>query len=343
MTNTTRRCVTIPAYLIAAASLPLLLALFPLAAIYDAARGNRWATSRALAFFAVYIACEGAGIIASSALWCARFIVPWLDEEAYLRANFRLQCWWAQALLRSATIIFGMALRVAGADEAARGPLLLFARHASTADTVLPAVLVSAPHGIRLRYVMKRELLWDPCLDIVGNRLRNHFIDRDGRDPAGEIEAVARLAEGLGDDEGVMIYPEGTRFSPAKRERALARLAEAEYSELLARARELRNVLPPRFGGAMALLDRNRAADVVVLGHTGFEGVERLSDLLNGSLIGRVIEVRFWRIGRDQIPSEAAAIRTWLLDVWARLDDWIESTRQRNLQRAAARSTACPI
>lgn len=327
MTTTARRCITIPLYIALAACLPLLLFALPFAAVFDIARRTNWATVRALLFFAVYITCEAVGIIAATFLWLVRSVVRAFDDVAYLRANFRLQCYWATALLRSAERIFGMVLHVSGSDAVRHGPILVFARHASTADTVLPAVLISAPHGIVLRYVMKKELLWDPCLDIVGHRLKNYFVDRHSDDRSREIEAVAQLADGMAENEGVMIYPEGTRFSTSKRERAITLLAAVESPDLVERARRLRHVLPPRFGGPLALLQRNRDTDLVVLGHTGFEGIERLSDLINGALIGRVIEVRFWRISREQIPTDTPALRTWLIEQWTTLDQWIETTR----------------
>lgn len=53
-------------------------------------------------------------------------------------------------------------LEVEGVNALQPGPLVVLMRHASLADTLLPAVVI-ASHGIRLRYVLKRELLWDPC------------------------------------------------------------------------------------------------------------------------------------------------------------------------------------
>ena len=47
---------------------------------------------------------------------------------------------------------------------------------------------------MRPRYVLKDDLLIDPCLDIVGNRLPNHFLDRfphDGAVELGLLEAMA--------------------------------------------------------------------------------------------------------------------------------------------------------
>jgi 1-acyl-sn-glycerol-3-phosphate acyltransferase len=84
-------------------------------------------------------------------------------------------------------------------------------------DTMLPAHLVANPTGFRLRYVLKKELLADPTLDIGGNRLPNYFINRGAGDSAKETEAVRRLASDLGSNDGVLIYPEGTRYSEEKR------------------------------------------------------------------------------------------------------------------------------
>ena len=46
-------------------------------------------------------------------------------------------------------------------------------RHAGIADTIIPRVFYAIPQQVRLRYVLKKELLMDPCLDLP-------------RDPAGQ-------------------------------------------------------------------------------------------------------------------------------------------------------------
>jgi hypothetical protein len=61
-------------------------------------------------------------------------------------------------------------------------PVIVFLRYASVADTLLPAVFLANPNGLKLRYVLKHELLLDPCLDIVGNRLPNSFVQRSAGD-----------------------------------------------------------------------------------------------------------------------------------------------------------------
>jgi len=67
--------------------------------------------------------------------------------------------------------------------------LLMVCRHASRADSLVSAWVVTIGAGMHPRYVLKRELLADPCLDVVGNRLPNHFGDRGAADSATELVA----------------------------------------------------------------------------------------------------------------------------------------------------------
>ncbi len=71
------------------------------------------------------------------------------------------------------------------------GPLVVLSRHASIVDNILPFQLFTRHKRIWLRYVLKRELLVDPSLDIAGNWLPNYFVDRGGSDSDRELEAVA--------------------------------------------------------------------------------------------------------------------------------------------------------
>ena len=96
------------------------------------------------------------------------------------------------------------------------------------------------------------------------------------------------LAQGLGPDDGVLIYPEGTRFTPERRARAIARISERD-ARLAARAERIRHLLPPRLGGVGALLDGAPDADVVVIAHHGFDGLRLVSDIWRGGLVGLVV------------------------------------------------------
>jgi 1-acyl-sn-glycerol-3-phosphate acyltransferase len=317
-----RRSVTIPAYLgltgLALAALPVML---PLAAAVDLARASRFALSRTTLMVCAYLAMESAGIAAAAAAWLAR---P-LAGPRYAAWNFRLQCLWGSGLFAAARRLYGLRLEEAGAEALAEpAPILLLLRHASVADTLLPAVLVSSRTGRRLRYVMKRELLWDPCLDLVGQRLPNAFVRR-GTGDAAETALVHRLALGLGPDEGVLLYPEGTRFTPQRRRRALDRIARSADAKLLERASSLQWLLPPRLGGVLALLDAAPGTDVVFGVHTGLEGVRSVADVAAGALIGRRIQVEFRRVSAGSIPASREQRIEWLYDQWAQLDAWLET------------------
>ena len=132
------------------------------------------------------------------------------DRKSYLDAHFRLQRWWATGLMNAVRQYYEVRFEVDGQETLSEGPYLLWMRHCSLLDTLLPAML-TARFSIRLRYVLKQGLLIDPCLDIVGQRLPNCFVQRDGQDTEGDIGRVTALREELGSDDAIMLYPEGTR------------------------------------------------------------------------------------------------------------------------------------
>ena len=328
-----RRALTIPGVVVAALALLALLPLLaPLLALRDALRGNRFAALRGAACVAWYLVCEVLGLAAAALLW----LVAPLGADRVERATFLLQRSWAAAIFGAIRRLFELRVEVSGAEAADAGPLLLLMRHASLVDSLLPAALLSARGGLRLRYVIKRELLWDPCLDVIGQRLPNCFVRRESGDGAGEIARVGALARDLDPDAGVLIYPEGTRFTPERRQQLLARIAARGETKLLERARALQHLLPPRLGGVGALLDAAPQADVVLCAHTGLEGVRGFRDLLGGTLLGRSVQVQLWRVPAAAVPREAEARSEWLLEQWQRLDDWLDAHAQAGAQRATA-------
>lgn len=318
-----RRALTLPGYLLAGIALPLSLPLLlPLLAVVDLARRQRFARVRLLLFGVHYLVCETLGLLASFVLWVARRMGA--GDEQCLSRHYALQQIWARALFAGVQRLFGLRLEVEVPDELPRVPLLVFVRHVSLVDALLPAIVLSRRHALRLRYVLKRELLWDPCLDVVGNRLPNLFVDRDAPVSAVEIEKVARLATGLEAGEGVLIYPEGTRFTPERRARALAHIERTGDGDRLAKARRLRHVLPPRAGGPIALLEACPDADILVVAHLGLEGLSHVRDVVRGGLIGRCLKVRLWLVPRSGVPRDRDKQVEWLHDTWEQVDAWID-------------------
>lgn len=290
------------------------------AGIYDALQGGRgWPRVRALLFFLLYLGCEAWGLLAAGALWLFTLGGLLVGAQRYLDLNAALQRAWSSALFWGSVRVFSMKVQVEGLELAAQGPMLLMVRHSSTADTVLAAALVANPNKILLRYVLKQELLWDPCLDVVGRRLPNAFIDREARRRGEELELIKGLAQGLDQTSAVLIYPEGTRFSQSKRTRALEKLKD--QPPLFEIAKEMQAVLPPKLAGPLALLQASPGTDVVILEHQGFEGASSFKEFWGGALVGCTIRVRLRRISAGDIPAQGRDI--WLFEQWAATDRWV--------------------
>jgi 1-acyl-sn-glycerol-3-phosphate acyltransferase len=312
-----RRAITVPLTFLVASLVLCLAPLLVVVALVDAIRGSRFAWTRALACIGWLVLCEAAGLVGAGALG---LLGPLLGEARFVAGNYALQRLWGAALMGGILRIFAMRLVVEGDEAARRGPFLLLVRHVSTGDAILPLVCVAWRHGLWPRYVLKAELRWDPCLDVVGARVPNAYIRR-GRGLR-EVERSAALAEGLGPRDFIVLYPEGTRFSAGRRERRIAELTE-RGDPLAERARAITHTIPPRTGAALGILSRADALDVVLLAHVGFESVRTLADLFSGAAIGRTIAVKLWRAPAAAIPEGEAARRSWLFERWAEVDAWV--------------------
>jgi 1-acyl-sn-glycerol-3-phosphate acyltransferase len=193
-------------------------------------------------------------------------------------------------------------IEVDGAACAVPGPSILLVRHASILDTLLVCTYVQQPYRFRVRYVLKQELLFDPCIDIVGNALPNYFVDRGGDTPR-ELEGVRSLVDDLGTD-GVLIFPEGTRFSPEK------------------------HVLPPKPGGVLTLLDALPEVDCVFLVHSGLEAFAKVKDLLSGEVIGSTVRVHLWRVDANEVPLTHDERLRWLFAQWGKVDACVRNAME---------------
>ncbi len=326
MSTLPRRLLTLPLLFAFTALMTVTIPLWlPLAFLAGLILPGARSAARVLGFITAYLWCEVAGVLVAFAIWLrhGRPRTP-IEEQAWFDANFALQNWWVRALKGWAERLFRLSFVVEGEDALPGDGALVILRHCSIGDTLLPVAFYNQTQNRRLRFVLKRELLFDPCLDIVGNRLPNYFADRSSQNTAREVEGVKALLEDLPADSGVLIYPEGTRFSPAKRAAVLARLREKGDEALLARAETWHNVLPPRPGGILALLDANPGRDLLFCAHTGFEGSSNFASLFNGSWLDTTVRMRFWRVPHADIPTEPEARRAFLLDAWDRMNREVE-------------------
>ena len=264
---------------------------------------------------------------------------PWArDTPTRRRRTYRLQVSWAAGHIAGVCRACRVGFDVEGDELIGRGPVVVLSRHASLVDNGLPAMLVSRPHDLDLRYVLKSGLQALPTLDIGARWIPTYFVRRgSGGDRDRELEGIRMLAQGLdGERDGVLIFPEGTRFTRGK-QAALRAEAEAKGPEHVERVAGLRHLLPARPGGPVALLTEAPHAAVIVCGHIGLDGFHDLREIWGGGLMDKRVHVRFWRHDRSELPSDPDELVDWLTERWQVLDDWIE--QQLIEERRAGRLT----
>lgn len=314
-----RRLKTIPTVIVLLLVVTLLSpALLVVTALVDLTRKaisrKPMMATRLLAFAWVYLAAQAGVIVVAGAQWIAS--LPFGTRAASKRSDWSywLQSRWVNNILAAMKGLFGLTFEVENQEAVGPGPVIVLFRHVSIMDNLLPHAFVAAPAGLRLRWVLKKELLRDPALDIGGNRMPNYFVDRDSDDPETERANVRNLGADMGPGDGVLLFPEGTRFSRARRKRFMERLAQSspELHQVMA---PYEHVLPPRTGGVLALLDHD--ADVILGAHAGFEDLRGIREIWSKAPVGRTIRLSFRRISQADIPVGVADRKRWLFHAWA--------------------------
>jgi 1-acyl-sn-glycerol-3-phosphate acyltransferase len=318
----TRRAISVPAVLVGfALSITLAPLLFGVAAIADLVTApRRWRNTRLLSMVVLALAIEVTAIIAASALWLAFGCGRYVNSTRWFWLHHRLQRWYTASLMTAASATCGLRIDVEDAEPASRGNAIVIGRHTSIGDALIPALLFAGRYDLNTRYVLKDDLLWGPAFDIVGNRLRNHFVDRTPDDADSEITAITELMADFDERCVSVIFPEGTFFTEARKARAVQRLNDSGRHELAARSQGLRYLLPPRPGGALAMLAGAPHADAVFIGNSGFERFTSLGAIYRSVPFAEPVRVWLWRIPSGEIPKDPDQQLSWLYDQWERLD-----------------------
>ncbi len=308
-----RRGLTVPAVTCTAGTLAAgAWAWVPVTAALDLLHDPRQLPRlRTVSMATAWAGLETLGVGMSTALWAA-------GRADDVDAHYALQRWWALRLIDAMRMFANVQLEVNNLDAVAPGPVVLAARHASIADVLLPVWLL-AQHDMRPRYVLKRELLIDPCLDIVGNRVPNHFVTRNGDATNVELDALRAMAKNMGPHDGAVIYPEGGIANDTRRAALLTRLA-ARDPDRADQLKTLRRLMPPRHAGLWAILDGCPDADVVFVDHTGLEVINEIRRAPAHIPFRAPIHVTLHRVRRADIPDTREAFKTWLDNVWLDLD-----------------------
>lgn len=324
-----RRFISISAVAVA---LPLWVLLSPIwlvVSIVVDVGGRLWRfpTLRLCVFAIVYLLHEWAGVIAAGWLW----LTGSFGRNLNLNAHRAVQGWWATSLLTWAERLLGVRLDFGDLSALPKTDIIVLSRHASMVDAIIPVTLIAHRLKRFVHYAIKKELLWDPALDLYGTRLRNHFVARGG-DTDAEEEALYQLAAGAEPDSALVIFPEGTYATPKTRSRVLTSLRRIGDVDVVARAEALKHLLPPKPAGTLAMLRGRPDAEVVVVGHVGLEGVAELKGLRRRLPLSDPVLIRWWVHRRHDLPSTEDALTDWLGERWLELDRWVAGNRPSELR-----------
>ena len=318
----------------------LLLAALPLTAIVAAFASRwlpgRWRPLRLLWMLLVYLVVESAALIALFGAWLFSGFGRHLRDERWQARHYALMRRYLGVLVGSGTRTFNLSFRVdleelidvprvgnAAGDGAARRrpPLLVFSRHAGPGDSfLLVHALLQA--GYRPRIVLKGTLQLSPGIDVLLNRLPAYFVARGAPRGTG-TRAITELCSTLGPGDAIVLFPEGKNFTPSRRLHSITRLEELDRHDEAEEAREMRHVLTPRTGGALAALEAAPDAHVAFLAHTGLEELSGIVDLWRGLPMDSDIKVKGWRVPPAAIPRVREARVAWLMWWWRQIDAWI--------------------
>ena len=293
--------------------LVLLPAWLPLLLLIDAVRRNwRFPLVRFTSFGLLWAWLESLGIIGAIALWV-------VGQSRNQNANFTLQKLWTRGVVGALGLTVGLHIEVEGADKLGDGPFIALCRHASLADSVMSAWVFMTASALRPRYVLKKELKLDPCLDVVGHRLPNYFLDRSSSDVATELQGIEQMALGLTADEIAVIFPEGTRANDVKRQRILERIRE-KSPERAEKLEKLKYLMAPKTAGVTALLAAVPNAKVVTMWHAGFDGMDSFRGIVQHLAKSAVrVHVKVTEHQRATVATGEAFV-AWLDEQWCAMD-----------------------
>jgi 1-acyl-sn-glycerol-3-phosphate acyltransferase len=332
--------VLIGALVAAVISLPVLVVVAVVVSVW---LPGRWYALRLLGFALVYLALEVVGLAVAAVLWVLSGFGRRMEDPAFRRAHYTTLRLLLDVLMRVARRLFALRLVTDGAswsplDDGVPGStnaMVVLSRHAGPGDSfLLVHTLMNRDHLRQPRIVLKDVLQLDPLIDVYLNRLPNHFVTADPVAGYNSAQAIADLARGLGDEDALLIFPEGANFTPQRRFRAIQRLRDRKLVAAVRRAEAMRHVLPPRPAGVTAALRAAPHADVVFVAHTGLEHLSTARDLWRGLPTDKTLYLRWWFVPAAEVPRGEAEQTDWLYHWWESIDEWINTTGQATREQA---------
>jgi 1-acyl-sn-glycerol-3-phosphate acyltransferase len=246
------------------------------------------------------------------------------------REHYGVMRWFVGTIAQTALRVGRVKVTVFDSERAeavlaSETPVVVLSIHSGEGDSLLVLDHLLRRHRRRPRIVMHQALAADPLIDMIGTQLPNRFIDPRG----GDIEVeIAKMSEGLGARDAVVIFPEGGNFTAERRRRSIERLLHRGHHEQAEQARGMEHVLAPRPGGALAALESAPHADVILMAHHGFpDGFDEVWRQLPGPTR---IDVQLWHVPASELPEGNDERIRWLFGWWETLDAWVAVRRLRD-------------
>ncbi len=278
--------------------------------------------TRTVALIAGLILVDFAGFFLVTLCWLFSPLGWGVDRPIMQNRYSRIMTWWTNALIGVISSVTPLPFDRSQLDESLLGGnAIVVGRHRSLLDAVLPAAIFGR-QGLRCLYVLKDDLQWEPNIDIVGHRMRHVFVNRNPQDLEKELEPIRELAARIDHESVGVIFPEGTFFNERRKARAVKSLERRNPAHAAA-ASAMNYVLPPRPAGTLAMLEAAPDADIVILGHVGFEPFGTIAKILGNLGAEHDVVIRAWRFERDTVPIDPTEQVDWLFDRWAEMDRWI--------------------
>jgi 1-acyl-sn-glycerol-3-phosphate acyltransferase len=318
-----------------AAAVVVLPVLVVVAVVVSVFLPGRWRALRLLCFALVYLALEVVGLLAAAVLWALSGFGRRLDTPRSRAAHYTVLRLLLEALMRVAQRLFALRLVTDGTswsplDDGVPGStnaMVVLSRHAGPGDSfLLVHTLMNRDHLRQPRIVLKDALQLDPLIDVYLNRLPNHFVAAGTAARSASTHAIADLARDLGEEDALLIFPEGANFTPQRRARAIQRLRDRGLASAVRRAEAMRRLLPPRPAGVAAALRAAPHADVVFVAHTGLEHLSTVRDLWRSLPMDKTLHLRWWFVPAAEVPRGEGELTDWLYHWWETIDAWITTT-----------------
>jgi hypothetical protein len=303
--------------------------VFAVTLVFDVLWRGGLGLTRLVAFAVTYLLAEAAMIVALFLLWIASVFGVFELRSVH----YALVRGWLRVISAAAISLLGLRIEIVDAPVPRPEPLLVFGRHAGAGNSLMMIRTLMLRFGRRPRVVMLAFLQWDPVIDVVAHRVPSLFIEHDPEQSDHFVAQIAALADGMGDTDALVIYPEGHDFTERLRVRIIASLRRRGHHRAADRAESWEYVLPPRHRGPLAAIQAAPDADVVLVAHTALEEIGSLRQLHNRLPLERPVKARYWRVPAAEVPHDGEALIAWLYGWWETIDEWIEEHAPREAAR----------